>query len=75
MSRNGTENETLTTGQGPLSESSSQMGAKCLEAVSEFRQGKCTAMDQVGAIRDITDILSSASPPLTDSELKDLLET
>ena len=75
MTGNGTKNETLITGQGPLSESSSQMGMKCHEAVLEFRKGRCTAMDKVRAIRNITDILSSASPPLTSSELNNLLET
>ena len=63
MTRNGTKNETLTTRQEPFLESFSQMGMKCLEAVLKFWKGKCTAMDKVGAIRDITDILSSASSP------------
>jgi hypothetical protein len=51
------------------------LGAKCLEAVSVFWKGKCTALDKVGAIRGITNILSSASPPLTETEINDSLET
>ena len=71
MTRNGTKNETLTTGQGPLLESSSQLGTKCLETASQFWKGKCTALNKVGAIRDITDI---CKPPHTDSEINHLLK-
>ena len=46
-----------------------------LKLYQSFRKGKCTAMDKVRAIRDITNILSSASPLLTNSELNNSIET
>jgi hypothetical protein len=71
---NETRSGTPTSEQEPLSESSSQLCAKCIEAISVFQKGKCTTLDKVRAIRAITDILSSASPPLSETEINDSLE-
>ena len=75
MPENGSSNETPAAEQGPLSESISQMGGKCLAVVSDFRKGQCTALDKVRTISAITDILSSASPPLVENEINDSLNT
>jgi hypothetical protein len=73
MTENESRNTTPIPEQGPLSQSSSQMAKKCLEVIEEFRRGSCTPLQKAGVIGKITEILTSATPQLTETEVNGAL--
>jgi hypothetical protein len=62
---------TLVT--GPLSESASHVGKKCLDIVGVFRKGGCTALDKATCIQQVADILTPTTPQLSRAEVNDAL--
>jgi hypothetical protein len=66
---------TPTAEEGPLSESASQMVKKCLDVIEEYRKGDCTPLSKAAVIGKVTDILTSPSPQLTESETNDSLRS
>jgi len=49
------------------------MVKKCLDIIEEYRRGDCTPLSKAATIGKITDILTSVSPQLTESETNDSL--
>jgi hypothetical protein len=73
MTNENVELGTPIADQGPLSESASQVAKKCLDIIEEYRKGDSTPLSKAAAIGRITDILTSISPQLTESETNDSL--
>ena len=59
--------------QGPQTESTSQMGKKCLDFIETYRKGPRTPLANAAVIRDITTALTTATPQFSEAEINDAL--
>ena len=64
---------TPTLIMGPLSESTSHVGKKCLDVIGDFCKGGCTALDKATCIQQVADILTSTMSQLSEAKVNNAL--